>query len=364
MDPPRGMNMNALLVPLALGWFLTSCGPVVSPRAPKWRSLGEARVRRILGVASTDIRGEGITMTLNFECVRTVTDTYCDELVQELYANAECVEKTVVRREEPLRCQWSSYADLQPSLTPPWGREPIRGLLGAGRMVRFPVEWGKTGIDPLGEGARAKLAGSWLIGVPSVVAFRWKPPEDSLEDMLSLIGDATDTEVMVGRSDGPVTLVVTSFIVEGGALRAGKAHRLQLTIKNEGQGTAYRVVARTRSGIPALHKLQLSFGILRRGEDKTRVATVEVPSAVTHDSALVLVLVGDAHNGHVSHRQRFPIVTTNVPDGETTASCPAGLLTRARYEEKLARMSALLEMGGISQAEFDDHEAALLRCLE
>src|SRR5687768_16620302 len=79
------MHMKALAVSLAVGWLVSACGPV-APRAPRWKSHGEARFRRIVGVASTDIRGEGITMTLNFECVRTVTETYCDELVQKLYA--------------------------------------------------------------------------------------------------------------------------------------------------------------------------------------------------------------------------------------------------------------------------------------
>jgi hypothetical protein len=355
--------MNVLLVPLVVGLLLCSCGPAAR-RAPNRSSHGEARFHRIVGVASTDIRGEGITMTLNFECVRTVTDTYCDELVHMLYADAECVQRTLVTREEPFPCHWSSYADLQLTLTPPWSREPIAGLLGAGRMVRFPVEWRKTGMDPLRDDARARLASSWLIGTHSKVAFRWKPSEGALESILSHIGDATDTQAMVQSSDGPVTLVVTSFALEGGALRAGTRTRLQLTIKNEGPGTAYRVIARTRSGIRALHKLQLSFGTLRPREAKTRVATVEIGGSVTHDSALVLVLVGDAHDNHVSHRQRLPVVTANVPGDGTTASCPTGVLTRTRYEEKLARMTVLLETGAISQEEFDDHEAALLRCLE
>jgi hypothetical protein len=355
--------MNAPVTTLAVaGCLLSGCGSALLSKTIETK-YGESRVRNIVGVTSADIDNENITLKLNLECIQSVTHVYCNQRFLETHG--KCMRKTTVTQDRPTVCDWNSYQDFQLTLTPPWSGEPASGVLLAGRIARFPVDWSRTGVDPLSPNARLELAnGSWFIGTPIEVAFKWMPSEKSSEQMLLMIGEAMDTEVTVSPPDGPVALNVTAFTVEGGgALRTGRRAHLRLSVRNAGLGTAHRVIARTRSGIPDLHNLQFSFGILRPGEGKSRVIAVQVPKDA-EASILILVLVEDANEGRASHKQRFLIMTGDEPGDRPRAACPAGLLTFSRYKERLIRIRAMLETGAITQQEFDEYEAALLVCLE
>jgi len=67
------------------------------------------------------------------------------------------------------------------------------------------------------------------------------------EAMLKLIGDATGTETQVVHGGAAPSLEVTTFEIAGNVLHAGDAGTLAVRVANRGAGTAYRVVATTRS---------------------------------------------------------------------------------------------------------------------
>jgi hypothetical protein len=352
--------MRALLTALLCSCLLACAAAPVKPTQKDEGSPRFAR-GRVANVVGADVRSDGIALKLDYMCARTVMESYCK---RESWADGRCQEKGVLRKEELSACDWSRYEEIELTLTPPWSRQALAAPLGRDRSVRFAVDWSKVGVDPLNADARKQLAHGWLVAAPSTAAFEWKPSERSLNEILAKIGDATGTELDVGRSDGPVTLSVRSFTVYGGSLRAGQAARLRLIVRNAGTGKAYRVVARTRSGIPALHRLQFSFGTLKPGEDKTRELTVNVPDTVTEESALILLMIEDANRNPARHKQRFAIVAAERRDTPRTASCPAGVLTLHQYKAKVERIKTMLENRAINRQEFDDYEAELLACLE
>jgi cytoskeletal protein CcmA (bactofilin family) len=114
---------------------------------------------------------------------------------------------------------------------------------------------------------------------------------------------------------GPApSLEVAAFEVSEGALRVGGEATLEVRIANRGPGTAYRVVATTRSSITSLHGLRLSFGTIKPGSDKLRKLRVTVPASETSSDTMLVLVVGEG-NGfvprNVSHR--MPIQAIAVP---------------------------------------------------
>jgi hypothetical protein len=181
----------------------------------------------------------------------------------------------------------------------PWGQD-IPGTWNGPAYVAFKVDWSATGLDPLANDAAALVARPWTVS-----GTQWIPAPAEAATILKRIGDATGTEPELVRGGPAPSLEVTAFEVEGGALHLGDPATLVVKIANRGPGTAYRVVATTRSSIDALHGRRLSFGAIKPGTDKIRKLLVTVSASETErDTMLVLGL--SEGNGfaprNVSHR--------------------------------------------------------------
>jgi hypothetical protein len=97
-------------------------------------------------------------------------------------------------------------------------------------------------------------------------------------------------------------------------LRNDTANQLTVTLTNRGEGTAYRLRMVSRSNVPALHGLRLSFGRLRPGESRTRRARVVLPRDNTEDEAVVVLGFEEAHgDGPAQASVRAPVLPAIDP---------------------------------------------------
>jgi len=144
--------------------------------------------------------------------------------------------------------------------------------------------------------------------------------------MLKLIADATDTDTsLVTGGDAP-QLEVAAFDVQG-AISAGHTFDLVLRLRNRGVGSAFRVVATTRSSVSALHGQRFEFGVLKPGEEKIRKRKIDFPSTETGTDAMVVLVVDEA-NGYAppnaSRRWSFVVAQAEVATqakGEFNTNC-------------------------------------------
>jgi hypothetical protein len=167
----------------------------------------------------------------------------------------------------------------------PWGQD-IVGTWDGPALVAFRIDWTGTGIDPLADDTAAVLSRPWQIS-----GTQWTPTADEAAALLKHLGEVTGTETELVRGGAAPSLEVAALEVDGGALRRGEPATLVVRIANRGPGTAYRVVATTRSSIEALHGRRLSFGAIQPGADKVRTLPVTLPGSETaRDTMLVLVL--------------------------------------------------------------------------
>jgi hypothetical protein len=187
----------------------------------------------------------------------------------------------------------------------PWGQD-IAGKWIGPAYVAFPIDWAATGIDPLADDSAAVMSRAWQIS-----GTQWIPTADEAAAMLTRLGAATGTELEVVRGGPPPSLEVTAVEVEGETLRLGETSTLAVRIANHGKGTAYRVVATTRSSIEALHGRRLSFGALQPGKDKVRKLQLKIPASETEHDTMLVLTVSEANGAaapNVSHR--FPIAAS------------------------------------------------------
>jgi hypothetical protein len=235
----------------------------------------------------------------------------------------------------------------------PWGDE-IRGTWNHSKRITFHVDWQKTNPDPTADDVSAVAARPWMIS-----GTRWTPTSAEAKRIHKLIEDATETAMVRG---GPApTLEVTTLGVADGVLHAGGESTLVVRIVNRGPGTAYRVVATTRSSVATLHGLRLAFGVIEPGVEKIRRLRVTVPDSETTPDAMLVLMLAEA-NGVTPPNisRRIPIA---VPPGKRKV-CSAGQLTRARYRAKLTELRAAMAAGDITQAQLDRYDAELIMCLE
>jgi hypothetical protein len=185
-------------------------------------------------------------------------------------------------------------------LSTPWGasyRAPVRNA-----VATFRLDWKASGVDPLAADATVKLGGPWLIAADGNGSTRVTFSDQAIQAMVQAIGRATDTVVAVGKAGEPPLLSVETLAIYGPdgkateTVRAGDRVRLELTLRNDGRGDAYRVIARTKSSEDAFHGLQLSFGRIGAGQHSKRDATVLVPRDRGDGDALLAVSFTEAHN--------------------------------------------------------------------
>jgi hypothetical protein len=169
--------------------------------------------------------------------------------------------------------------------TTPWGYR-VRGVWLDARRVVFRVPWGQSGLDPLADDAPALASRPW--GIAGIV---WIPTREEAGQILKLVGDGSDTQPDLVRGGPAPSLEVAALDVVGGALQAGATGTLVVRVSNHGPGTAYRVIATTRSSVTSLHGLRLGFGMIKPGAQKVRKIQVAIPvTENAPDTMLVLVL--------------------------------------------------------------------------
>jgi hypothetical protein len=224
-------------------------------------------------------------------------------------------------------------------LATPWGATATARPGGDGVAV-FAVEWAAASAVP-----KAQLAAGWRI-TSGKAAASWSP---DVEQLAKVIAAARD-RVLVGGT--PAQLSPT---LDAKGLEIGGSGQLVVTVKNGGGSTATAVEAKTRSSIAALHGLTFSLGTIQPGATASLGRAVSLGTDIVDDSATVLLVVTDGSGASVELTKKLVL---------TRALCAGGKLTRAKYDEKRAKLKKTLTDGLLTQAEFERLDADLLRCLE
>jgi hypothetical protein len=179
-------------------------------------------------------------------------------------------------------------------LTSPWGKV-YPASDGDQDHIGFAIDWAAAGIDALDSDQPALLGRPWSFSSPEAAKpLVWTPDRAAQASMLALIGAATQTETEVADVTSPPQIVIGEARFTSDP-RNGAASELVVTLQNQGFGAAYRLRMVTRSNVPALHGLRLSFGRLRPGESRTRRIHVELPRDNPEREAIVALAFEEAH---------------------------------------------------------------------
>jgi hypothetical protein len=208
-------------------------------------------------------------------------------------------------------CDRAHLDAIQVAATTPWRRE-VRGAWVDPGHITFHVDWKNSGLDPLADDAASVAARPWLI---SGAVSSWTPSAAEASQMLKLIGDATETELEIVRGGAAPSLEVSTFEVADGSLRSGGEATLVVKVANRGTGTAYRVVASTRSSVASLHGQRLPFGMIKPGGEKIRRIQLTVPVSETAPDTMLVLVVAEG-NGFAPRNvsKRVPItVSSSAP---------------------------------------------------
>jgi hypothetical protein len=208
----------------------------------------------------------------------------------------------------------------------PWGGE-VPGVWTDASHLLFRVDWKTCGLDPLADDAASLAARPWIIS-----SAHWQPTASDAARILKLVGDATQTESELVIGGAAPSLEVAAFDVAEGSLRVGGEATLVVRVVNRGPGIAYRVVATTRSSIPSLHGLRLSFGTLKPSVDKTRQLRVTIPETETSPDTMLVLVLGEG-NGFIPKNvsRRMPI-QASPPAAVLALQCSIAGRTGARPE--------------------------------
>lgn len=189
----------------------------------------------------------------------------------------------------------------------PWKTE-VRGVWSDASHLAFRLDWKQSGLDPLTDDAATVVARPWTIS-----STRWTPTAAEAGRILKLVGDATDTEADLVRGGAAPNLEVATFEVGDGNLRAGTEAQLVVKVTNRGPGTAYRVVATTRSSVAALDRQRLTFGMIKPRAEKTRKLRITIPvSETAPDTMLVLVVAEGNGFSPKNVSRRVPITAPST----------------------------------------------------
>lgn len=224
----------------------------------------------------------------------TFTFTEQGELLLELAASCTVELPSVpgVRMfpsERLVPCDSAHLAQIRVMATTPWHCE-VPGMWVDARHLVFRIDWSNSGLNPLEDSSAVAVTRPWLISGTS-----WVPNATDVRRILQLIAEATgDTNEVVEGGASP-RLEVTRFEIEQGGLLAGGTSVLTVEITNHGPGTAYRVVATTRSGIPHLHDRRLNFGMIRPGTKKVRHCLVALPGTESSPDTMLVLVLGEGN---------------------------------------------------------------------
>jgi hypothetical protein len=203
-------------------------------------------------------------------------------------------------------------------LTTPWGASLSARVRGG--VATFRVAWKASGVDPMAADATLELGGVWSVAADGVGSTRVTFSDQAIQTMVQAVGRATGTVIAVGKAGEPPLLSLERFAIYGPdgkvteTVRAGDRVRFELTLRNDGRGDAYQVIARTKSSEDAFHGLQLSFGRIGAGQHSVRDVTVLVPRDHGDGEALLALSFTEAHNNAPNDwTGEFKIVAAHRP---------------------------------------------------
>ena len=226
-------------------------------------------------------------------------------------------------------------------VTAPWGgvaRASIVNRLDALPRAQIPARWTDTPVDPLDPRTWDVVGKPWTLRTELLAdPITWTPSQAEIERLVVALGG--DIDPTVGRTTSPPELVPGPLRVGNDELLAGGESVLELSVENRGAGAAYRVIATTRSSVPALHKLQFSFGRIEPGQSLTRRVRVRLPPTTGEDTAMIVVVFAESNGfspANVSRRLPIRVVATMprlvlacAPAGDS-AQVDAGQVVRLR----------------------------------
>jgi hypothetical protein len=208
----------------------------------------------------------------------------------------------------------------------PWNQN-LPGLWTNAWQLRFQVDWKATGVDPLDDDASRLVARPWFVS-----GTQWTPSPADASAMLKRIGDATETEIDVVSGGAAPSLEIAAFGIDGNTLHTGESNTLRVRVANSGPGTAYRVVATTRSSIEALHGLRLSFGLIKPGADKVRQLQVEIPASETARDTMLVVSLASANGPSPPNVNRRVLIERTVASPVLALQCVLAGRSAGRFD--------------------------------
>jgi len=242
----------------------------------------------------------GFRVTLKVQCQRQVVEVWCPKR-----APSTCSTPSTTRNEDTNCPHTLAFRGVKFSLRTPWGRvygatsDPNAGML-------FPVDWSGTGIDPLAAGADEKLATGWQVDSDDGRSIPLELQPDEVERVKRAIDAATDRVDDVGAANEKATL--SAELADGAPLVLGATGSIGLAITNKGPQPAYRVMAKLRSSVDALHGHQLSFGRIDPGTTKHKMLAIAIPPKLDERSALVVAEIRYFNGDPIETKKKLVIV--------------------------------------------------------
>jgi hypothetical protein len=256
---------------------------------------------------NSSLSPSGFQLALAAQCESRVLDVWCPPRDERAYDTLKgiCKNPTTIHKEVVACPRELDFKSVQVSIRAPWGRV-YSAISDANGAVEIPLDWTTTGVDPLAVGAAEQIATGWLVYSDEARAIPLKIEPGDTERMLSAIGAATDTQYEVGAANEKA--VLSAEFSPGLPLAQGRSGTLSLVVTNSGPQPAYRVIAKLRSGVEALHGHQLSFGRIDPGKTKTKTRSVAIPSNLDERSALVVAEVSYFNGEAIETKKKFDIV--------------------------------------------------------
>lgn len=243
----------------------------------------------------------GYRISVAARCQAQVVNIWCEPLAER---RTSCNTPPTVTKAEVACPKELEFRNVLVSLRAPWGAVYSATSDERG-VVDMPVDWAKSGIDPLAEGAAAQLAANWLVTTREGLSLELKVSSQDVEAMRAAIGEATDTQSAAGTSGERAAL--KAELVESEPMVMGRAGTIGVSITNSGPQPAYRVIAKLKSGVEALDGIQLSFGRIDPGKTKVRARRIPLPAALDDRAPIVLANVSYANGEDFSVKRRFTI---------------------------------------------------------
>jgi len=243
-------------------------------------------------VSSVSVQKSGIVVGLSAsDCSRESVEHWCP------LTNPSCTDKPLRVTREHIDCPPRIPVSLK--VRAPWGE--VYAGSGDVAHVEVPVDWSKSGIDPLAANAAASLRDGWFAqttegGMDQAL----KPSDDDLTKMVAEIGDATDTQVET-NPDARNTKLLVAFAESNAANVVG------LSVTNTGDTPAYRVVATLRSSFRGAHGLQISFGRIDPQRSKVRARQIPPPTDPTELSPTIVAEVTAQNSTAISVSRRITL---------------------------------------------------------